>query len=527
MKGGWPALLMALVAAAMPLRAQPAAAQVVIGSKAFTESVILAELMTQLARQTGVRVLHRPELGGTRVLWNALRHGEIDVYPEYTGTMSQEIFAGQGLRGEESLRQALAGHGIRMSRPLGFNNTYAIGMKEENAARLSIRKISDLRDHPKLNLRFSNEFMDRGDGWPGLHDRYHLPQEAAGVDHTLAYRGVENGSIDVTDLYSTDAEIKYYGLRILEDDLGYFPQYHAVILYRDDLPARAPDAVSAMLQLEGRLPLAVVVDMNARAKPKSGQRVSESRVAADYLADNPFFAPESDTGQEPTAASSTEESAVQRFLRNTREHLFLVVVSLAAAVLLSVPLGVVAARWPAAGQIILAVTGIIQTIPGLALLVFIMAALYLVPPLPLVHKLPALGALPAVIALFLYSLLPIVRNTYTGLHDIPGTIRESAHALGLPAGARLRLVELPMAARSILAGIKISAVINVGTATLGALVGAGGFGQPILTGIRLDDVGLILQGAVPAALLALAVQGLFEAAERLLVPKGLRLRAES
>ncbi|MEJ2508016.1 MAG: ABC transporter permease subunit, partial [Gammaproteobacteria bacterium] len=107
-------------------------------------------------------------------------------------------------------------------------------------------------------------------------------------------------------------------------------------------------------------------------------------------------------------------------------------------------------------------------------------------------------------------------------HDIPTPVLESARALGLPPGARLRLVQLPLAARSILAGIKTSAVINIGTATLGALIGAGGYGQPILTGIRLDDTGLILQGAVPAALLALAVQGLFELAERVVVPKGLR-----
>jgi osmoprotectant transport system permease protein len=163
--------------------------------------------------------------------------------------------------------------------------------------------------------------------------------------------------------------------------------------------------------------------------------------------------------------------------------------------------------------VILAIVGIVQTIPSLALLVFLIPFL-------------GIGGLPAMVALFLYSLLPIVRNTYAGLHDIPIQIRESAEALGLRAAARLRLVELPMAARAILAGIKTSAVINVGTATLGALIGAGGYGQPILTGIRLDDLGLILEGAVPAAVLALLVQGLFELAERWLVPRGLRLKGE-
>jgi osmoprotectant transport system permease protein len=525
MKARWLAVVVALAGAPVFGAASPA--PVVVGSKAFTESVILAELATQLARRTGAQVTHRAELGGTRLLWNALRQGEIDVYPEYTGTLRQEIFAGQDVSGEAALRQALTNKGIRMSRPLGFNNTYALGMKEQAAERLGIRTISDLRRHPGLKFGFTSEFMDRGDGWPGLRERYRLPQQqVTGLEHALAYRGLGNGSIDVTDLYSTDAEIKYYDLRLLEDDLGYFPHYYAVLLYRADLAERAPEVVKAFLLLEGRLPQAAVVEMNARAKPHSGARVPESQVAADYLNENSFFAPGAGEGQGPATTRPAEESAAARLLRNTREHLFLVAVSLAAAILLAVPLGIVAARRSGAGQVILAVTGAIQTIPGLALLVFIMALLYQVPPLPLVGKLPALGSLPVVLALFLYSLLPIVRNTYAGLHDIPVTVRESAEALGLPALARLRLVELPMAARSILAGIKTAAVINVGTATLGALIGAGGYGQPIFTGIRLDDVGLILQGAVPAALMALLISGIFEAAERRLVPKGLRLRPQ-
>jgi osmoprotectant transport system permease protein len=254
-----------------------------------------------------------------------------------------------------------------------------------------------------------------------------------------------------------------------------------------------------MLRLEGRISEAAMTEMNERVKLKGAR---ESHVAAGFLADNLGLQIE-----------VYDENLIQSLLRNTREHLILVAISLLAAIVLAVPLGIVAARYPQMGQGILAVTGIIQTIPSLALLVFLIPLL-------------GIGAVPAMVALFLYSLLPIVRNTYTGLHDIPGPILESAAGLGLPAGARLRLVELPLAARSILAGIKTSAVINVGTATLGALIGAGGYGQPILTGIRLDNVYLILQGAIPAAVLALLVQGLFELAERAIVPKGLRLKPE-
>ncbi|ODS32350.1 MAG: membrane protein component of ABC transporter for proline or glycine betaine [Candidatus Scalindua rubra] len=240
-----------------------------------------------------------------------------------------------------------------------------------------------------------------------------------------------------------------------------------------------------------------MIKMNSRADL---EMVPENQIAADFLSESLSL-----------EAESYEDTAIGRLLRHTTEHLYLVAISLSAAILISIPLGIVSAKRSKLGQIILGIVGVIQTIPSLALLVFMIPLL-------------GIGGPPAITALFLYSLLPIVRNTYTGLHDIRPHIRESAEALGLPPGARLRLVELPMVSRSILAGIKTSAVINVGTATLGALIGAGGYGQLILTGIRLDNISLILQGAVPAAVLALIVQGSFEALERFFVPKGLRLK---
>lgn len=496
-------ILLALIAIGVGVRAAftHAHPQVIVGSKKFTESVILGNVTSDLLRGSGYRVSHRAELGGTRLLWDALVAGSIDVYPDYTGTISEEIFAGQNLQGDEQIQTALARNGIRMSRPLGFNDTYAIGMRETEAARLGIRSISDLAKHPELRFGFSNEFMDRKDGWPGLRTRYGLAShKAQGLDHDLAYRGLASGTIDATDLYSTDAEIKYYKIRTLADDLHYFPTYNAVLLYRIDLEQKAPGAVETFLRLEGRIPEKEMIAMNARAKL---DKEPETRVAAGFLEKNLDIKP-----------AVVNDSLLQRLIHRTAEHLYLVCISLLAAILVAVPLGVIAAKSNGVGQSILATAGVIQTIPSLALLVFMIPLL-------------GIGAMPAMVALFLYSLLPIIRNTYTGLHDIPISIRESAEALGLPSSARLRLVEMPMSSRSILAGIKTSAVINVGTATLGALIGAGGYGQPILTGIRLDDTGLILEGAIPAALMALAVQGIFELAERGIVPLGLRLEAQS
>jgi osmoprotectant transport system permease protein len=491
-------LILVLSGCAGVSHATAAAAEVSIGSKVFTESVILGEMAAQLARSTGARVVYRRGLGGTQVLWNALLAGAIDVYPEYTGTIVQEILGAGAPLDRVGIAKSLAARGILMTRPLGFNNTYAIGMKEDVAERLHVRTISDLRSHPELSFGFSNEFMDRADGWPGLRRRYRLPQtEVRGLDHDLAYRGLASGAIDATDLYSTDAEIPYYGWRVLKDDLSYFPDYQAVLLYRSEMEKRAPRVVEVLKRLEGLISAQAMAKMNARVKI---DKVSESRVAADFLKDKLGLQGE-----------VHEADLADRLTSYTLQHLGLVAVSLGAATLFSIPLGIFAARRPRIGQWILSTVGIIQTIPSLALLVFMIPLL-------------GIGAPPAIVALFLYSLLPIVRNTYTGLHDIPIDIRESAAALGLPPGARLRLVEIPMAARAILAGIKTSAVINVGTATLGALIGAGGYGQPILTGIRLDDLSLIMEGAVPAAVLALLVQGSFDLLERMLVPKGLRLK---
>jgi osmoprotectant transport system permease protein len=491
-----------LVLCAAPLvrfaHANEVPATITVGSKSFTESVILGEMLAQLAGEAGIEASHQRQLGGTSVLWNALLSGEIDAYPEYTGTLMQEILVKENLPSKAQLGQTLAALGLRMTPPLGFNNTYAIGIKEELADRLKLRTISDLRHHPELVFGFGNEFMDRADGWPGLQQHYQLPhRNVRGLDHDLAYRGIESGALQVTDLYVTDAEIAYYKLRALEDDRHYFPVYDAVILYRADLEQRAPEVVASFKRLAGRINAISMRTLNARVKL---QGETESVVAASFL-----------EAHFKLDINLQVQSAWQRFWRHTREHLLLVGISLTAAILVAIPLGILAARRQRTGQIVLGIAGILQTIPSLALFVFLIPLL-------------GIGGPPAVVALFLYSLLPIIRNTHAGLKDIAPAITESALALGLPPRARLRIVELPLATRSILAGIKTSAVINVGTATLAALIGAGGYGQPILTGIRLDDIGLILQGAIPAAVLALLVQGVFELVERRLLPRGLRSR---
>jgi osmoprotectant transport system permease protein len=471
-----------------------------VGSKVFTESVILGEIATQLGREMGVDTIHRSQLGGTRVLWEALVGGQIDAYPEYTGTIVQELLPGTA-NNMDALRAALAKQGVGMTRSLGFNDTYALGMADAQATRLNIRTISDLRSHADLRLGFSNEFLDRKDGWPAVRETYNLPQaNVTGLDHDLAYRAVSSGKTDVIDLYTTDAEIAFYHLRVLDDDKHLFPDYEAVFLYRLELERRAPEFLKAIRRLEGVIDAPRMIEMNAASKL---EKLPESRVASEFL-----------LARLHTKTDARETSLFDQLLRRTREHLLLVGISLAASIAVAVPLGVMAFALPRLGQLILAAVAVIYTIPSLALLVFMIPLL-------------GIGTWPAIVALFLYGLLPIVRNTHSGLAGISPGLRESAIVLGLSPLARLLRIELPMAAPSILAGIKTAAVINVGTATLGALIGAGGYGQPILTGIRLADNRLILLGAVPAAVLALIVQGSFGILESVTLPRGLRLKSRS
>ena len=472
----------------------------VIGSKRFTESYILGEIAAQTARATGEsKVTHNQGLGNTAILFAAIQEGSIDLYPDYSGTVGRELLKTEATD-LDTLNRGLAPTGLGVAIPLGFNNTYALALLAARAQDLGLRTLGDLAAHPALRLGLSHEFLNRSDGWPGLKRAYRLPQEPRGLDHGIAYEAIAGGQIDVMDVYATDAKIHRYGLRVLADDQGYFPEYQALLVYRLDVPRRFPQAWAALSRLEGAIDEGRMTAMNAAAE-LGGKTFAE--VAAGFLA------------KDGAAMAAGAQGLWAKLLgpdlwRLTWQHLMLVFVSLAAAVVVGVPLGILAQRRPAAARPILVSVSLIQTLPSLALLAF------------LIPLLGTIGALPALVALFLYSLLPIVRNTYSGLGEIPPHLRESACALGLPDGARLRLIELPMASRSILAGIQTAAVINVGTATIAAFIGAGGYGERIVTGLALNDNTMLLAGAIPAAALALLVQGVFELADRWLVPAGLR-----
>ena len=391
------------------------------------------------------------------------------------------------------MNAALAPLGLGVAIPLGFNDGYALAVRAADAERLGLRTLSDLAKHPELKLGLSNEFIGRADGWKGLAARYGFTQTPTGLDHGLAYEAVAAKQIDAIDIYTTDAKIEHLGLRVLEDDKKYFPRYDAVVLYKLDLPTRLPKAWAALQTLEGRIDERAMIAMNARAELQS---VPFDAIARDFLASTGGKAQQ----QEPKRGFAAKLFGPDLW-QLTRQHLMLVAISVGVAILIGVPIAILVFAHVRLRALVLGIASILQTVPSLALLAM------------LISLLGAIGALPALIALTLYSLLPIMRNTVTGLAEVPNGLRMAGTALGMTPPQSLRLVLLPLALPTLLAGVRTATAIAIGTATIAAFIGAGGFGERIVTGLALNDRELLLAGALPAAALALLSEGIFELIE--------------
>jgi len=482
--------LLYLLIACCALAAPPAFAgePLRVGSKRFTESYILGEILTQAVSRTAPAE-HRQGLGNTAIVLNALRTGAIDVYPEYLGTIDLEILKNPQATSLESMRAALRPLGLGVGVPLGFSNGYALAVRGD----AGLTTLSELARRPDLRLGLSHEFLGRLDGWPGLAARYGLPQHPRGIDHGIAYEALAQRQVDAIDIYTTDARIRQYRLRVLKDDKDYFPRYDAVLLYRLDLPQRLPKAWAALQRLQGSIRAEDMIRMNAQAELEGR---AFSAIARDWVSGTVHPARVRDGLLQKTFGNG--------FMLLARQHLTLVLVAVLLGCVAGIPLGVLAALAPRLRQPVLALAGLLQTVPSLALLAIL---------IPLLGR---IGAVPALVALCAYALLPIVRNTCTGLLQVAPGLRMAALALGLTRWQALMRVELPLAAPVILAGVKTAAVMSVGTATIAAFIGAGGFGERITTGLALNDNDMLLAGAIPAALLALLTQAGFELCERLL-----------
>jgi osmoprotectant transport system permease protein len=471
-----------LIFTALSLNAQ----KIRVGAKHFNEGYILSEIISQLLESRDFEVERMYNLGGTMVCFEALRTRQIDVYPEYTGSLASEILKSDEKLTFEQIRQKLlAKLKMTISDPYGFSNTYAFVIRKDLSHASGIKKISDLRAHPGLRIGVSYEFLKRNDGWENLSRRYRLPHKPLALEHGLAYDALTENKIDVTDAYSTDGEIRWYDLTLLEDDLDFFPEYQAVSFYHADVPASIEKILSL---LSASLNESEMQELNASVLYKN--RTFEE-VARDFLLQKQLI-----------KQSSHHPSSLRRqMLSRTGEHIALTLISILAAVLISIPAGILIYWSPSITKPVLYITGLLQTIPSIALLA-IMIPLF------------GIGMVPAVVALFLYALLPIIRNTVAGLKAIDPTLVQVAESLGMSRYQKLRLVEFPLSLPIILSGIRVATVINIGTATLAAFIGAGGLGEFIVTGLALNNTTLILYGAIPAAILAIVTEIGFELIEK-------------
>ncbi len=468
-----------------------------VGSKSFTENFILGEIIAQIAEETGeARVDRKLGLGSEAIAYAALLADEIDLYPEYTGTLALAILKDQSARTVTDLQERLAGSGLTISESIGFNNTSALAVTRELAERLDLQKISDLQRHPELTAAFGAGYLDRPDGWPGVSRHYGLTlADALIIEHALKYDAITQGDIELIDVYSTDGKLQKYDLVILEDDLEFFPKYHPVMFVREDFIERFPRTWQRLNEvLIASLDDRKMSQLNALADLDG---MSIGNVSATFL-------------QKDLQPGGSVTGIWSDVAKHTVDHLYLVVLSVGLAILVGIPLGVTAARFKTLGKAALMSVEVVQTIPSLAMLVFM---------IPLF----GIGQSPALVALFLYALLPIVRNTYTGMIGLDRQLLEIASVIGLSEWQTLRRIELPLASLSILAGVKTSAVITVGTATLAAFIGGGGYGTLIVRGLALNDHAIILAGALPAAVMALVIHGGFAILDGVLIPRGLRL----
>lgn len=490
---------------------------VVVASKPFGESFLLAEMFAQVLEAHGMRVTRRPGLGATEIAFNALRTGAIDVYPEYTGTGLLAILHHRPLSDPREVFDVVATefarrYGVRWLPPLGFENGYAIAVRKETAQRFGLATLSDLaRASGQLGAGLTPDFIGRPDGLPALELVYGMRFRAVhALGPAVKYRVLAAGEVDVIDGYATDGLIAKYDLVVLQDDRHAFPPYQAAALVGRELQRSNPRAVLALTELSGRLDEAMMRRFNRRVEVDREPVADVARAALGEvgLLEN--------TGTDAAAASRSRGSLWsylwserRTILALTLRHLLLVSISLGAAIVLALPLGLLLERAGRGAETVIRGAGLIETLPSLALLAFMIPLL-------------GIGVVPALVALFLYSIYPIVRNAYTGVRDADPSAVAAATALGMTPGQVLRYVRLPLAAAVIMAGIRTAAVLNVGTATLAAFIGAGGLGEPIVAGLALSDSRMILSGAIPVALLALAVDGALAVCERLVRPGGVR-----
>ena len=454
---------------------------ITIGSKRFTENYILGELLAQILEENGITVNRKFGLGGTMVAYDAIMTKQIDLYVDYTGTVTEAILKADQ-NDIRSINRGLNKMGLSILDPIGIDNTYCFIMRSDDAKKLNIKTIGDLGKHLELFGGLTAEFQGRKDGWIPVRKLYGLNHKTTSIEVPLSYEALKNKKLDFADAFSTDPLIKIYNFVILEDDKKFFPKYEAVPLIRNDLPENIKKLLNS---LKGRIDNNTIMDIHS--KVLEGATIASA--SNEYLYSIGLVS-------EKKQAQYRNKIIWPDLLQRTKDHIYLTFLAVIFATLIAVPLGTIIVSYKKASQFVLSFTGIMQTIPSIALLTFMIPFF-------------GIGFKPALVGLFIYSLLPILRNTYVAMTTIDPRLIIAARGIGLYPHEILLSVKLPLAFPTILTGIRTATTLNIGTATLAAFIGAGGLGESIVTGLALNDTNLVLQGAIPAAVLAILVDFIF------------------
>jgi osmoprotectant transport system permease protein len=490
---------------------------IVVASKPFTESYLLAEMVAQLLERRGLAVERRIGLGATDVAFAAIRRGDIDVYPEYTGTGLQVLLgdSATGLSAAETYRRVAAGSvrafDVTWLPPLGFENTYAIAVSRRTAERLRLRTLADLgRPDVALRAGLTPDFIGRADGLPRLQQvTGWTPRETRPLSAVVKYSALRSASVDVIDAYSTDGRLAGDSLVVLTDNVSAFPPYEASLVVSARLRDTQPHVIALLTQLSGMIDEGAMRRCNAALELEGAELRRTAARALDELA---LPRGQGDAARQmlrPPRAGLLDAAWWADMPRWLGRHFFLALTALTLAVIVGGTFGTWLALSARRADLLLRLLGAIQTIPGIALLV-------------LCIPLFGIGAPPAIFALWLYALLPIVQGVYTGLRFTDRATLQASVALGLSPWQQLRDVRIPLAAPALISALRTASVLTVGGATLAAFVGGGGLGEPIATGLSLADQRLVLAGAIPSALLAILLDLLLAGLARLVTPAHLR-----
>lgn len=490
----------------------PQAESLTIAGKTFTEQEVLVDLLTWVLKEErpGLTVHKRKNLGGTSVTFEAVRSGDIDMYVEYSGTAYYSIFKQTEKLSKkqihEYLIERLDKENLHWSTPLGFNNTYAILVKD-NDKNKDIHKVSDLKElAPDLIIGTDPEATSRPDGYEAFTQTYQLDFKSQKMMNSgLLYKSTDNDKVDVIIGYSTDGRILVTGLKVLEDDLGFFADYSASVLINKDTLKKHPWIKRALAKLHHQIDDQTMQALNARV---DFEKMDSVTVTKKFAADKGWITPKGPVIVKRQSFLDFIVSKKDFLLVKLYEHLLLTFWAFLLVTVIGVSLGVLSYYKTRVQKVVFLAVNLCQTVPSLALFGMLIPLL-------------GIGIKPSLVALVLYALLPIVRNTYTGLCEVEPSILETCEILGMNKRQILFKVLLPMSLVTISAGLRTSLVIIVGTATIASFIGAGGLGDPIFQGITSLNNRLILLGAIPAALLAILLDFLLHYSTRFLLSPGL------